>query len=239
MYALRLNPESAPPLSPMPLPGPDEPIRAFPIAWVTSGRHLLLVGADAMGADRLRTALQYDWARIRLVGTSVHPEVARLAGDPRVEIEDREVAEKDIHWAHFIIESTTDAAVGERVGGWARAAGIPVSTMDKPEHCDFYYTSLIRRGPMVISISSGGASPAIISRLRRYLEGLLGCGWCKAAVRLADLRRRLPNCPERSQLLKDLAADPDLVDRMARDDDAELNAWIAEGERRFREGRPR
>ncbi len=222
----------------MPYPEPDPPIRAFPIAWVTSGRNLLLIGADAMGADRLRTALQYDWAAIRVVGTPVDDAVRRLASDPRVDLHAREVTRADVGWAQMVIESTTDADLGRRVGGWARAAGVPASTMDKPDTCDFYYTSLIRRGPMVISISSGGASPAIIARLRKHLEALVGCGWCKAANLLASLRTRLPNCPERSQLLKDLAADPNLPGLIDRDNDTELGAWIEAGERAFREERP-
>ena len=39
--------------------------------------------------------------------------------------------------------------------------------VDDPEHCDFYYGVVVRRGALQIAISTGGLSPALAQRLRK------------------------------------------------------------------------
>ncbi|HUD53327.1 precorrin-2 dehydrogenase/sirohydrochlorin ferrochelatase family protein, partial [Parvibaculum sp.] len=53
--------------------------------------------------------------------------------------------------------------------------------------CDFHVPSTVRRGDLLLTVSTGGKSPGLARRLRRYLEDLFDPDW---AGRLQDLAER-------------------------------------------------
>ncbi|MBW9075738.1 siroheme synthase CysG [Agrobacterium deltaense] len=55
----------------------------------------------------------------------------------------------------------------------ARAAGVPVNVIDKPEFCQFQFGSIVNRSPVVVSISTDGAAPILAQAIRRRIETLL------------------------------------------------------------------
>lgn len=66
----------------------------------------------------------------------------------------------------------------------ARAAGVPVNVIDKPEFCQFQFGSIVNRSPVVVSISTDGAAPILGQAIRRRIETLLPpalAGWGRLA----------------------------------------------------------
>lgn len=55
----------------------------------------------------------------------------------------------------------------------ARATGVPVNVIDKPEFCQFQFGSIVNRSPVVVSISTDGAAPILAQAIRRRIETLL------------------------------------------------------------------
>lgn len=190
--------------------------KAFPLSFVTTGKHLLLAGGGALGANRLATAVQFDWQRITFVAPDPTDETRALAeADERVVLHVRDVVESDIEGVDLVIESTMDKALGARLAEWCRPRKIPLNAMDKLDYCDIYYPALILRGPLILAIASGGETPALASTLRRLLETRLGPGWCNAAMLMAETRRSLPQNAARMELLKRIAADERLLELIA------------------------
>ncbi|OQW96195.1 MAG: hypothetical protein BWK77_05950 [Verrucomicrobia bacterium A1] len=98
--------------------------------------------------------------------------------------------------------------------------------MGAPPHCDFHCTSFFARGPLVVSIASGGHTPALSAALRRRLEAAVGSGWQTAACRMAEARGRLGPGPARRALMKAITADAGLMDALARNDHRAIRARI-------------
>ncbi|MBV9183341.1 MAG: hypothetical protein JO356_18720, partial [Acidobacteria bacterium] len=65
------------------------------------------------------------------------------------------------------------------------------NAVDDPEHCDFFYPAVVRRGPLQIAISTNGSSPALAARLRRELERQFGPEWGIWVSRVGEMRREL------------------------------------------------
>lgn len=79
----------------------------------------------------------------------------------------------------------------------ARQAGVPVNVVDKPDYCDFAFGSVVNRSPLVVAISTDGASPVFGQTIRAKIEALLPAGlkaWAQAAKdwRPAVQARELP-----------------------------------------------
>jgi siroheme synthase (precorrin-2 oxidase/ferrochelatase) len=81
----------------------------------------------------------------------------------------------------------TNRAVSED----ADAAGVWCNAADDPANCSFLVPAVVRRGPVTVAISTGGASPALASWLRRELEAAVGPEFADVALRLAEERRRI------------------------------------------------
>jgi precorrin-2 dehydrogenase/sirohydrochlorin ferrochelatase len=79
----------------------------------------------------------------------------------------------------------------------ARAAQVLVNVEDRPALCDFHNVAEVRRGDLLLTVSTGGASPGLAARIRARLANEFGPEW---AGRLALLRAqreawRRERCP--------------------------------------------
>jgi precorrin-2 dehydrogenase/sirohydrochlorin ferrochelatase len=102
----------------------------------------------------------------------------------------------------------------------ARRQGTLVNVVDSPETCDFLVPSVLRRGPLCISVSTSGASPALAKSLREELQRLYGPSFGQGLSWLSRLRGRLLTSPlptaKRREALKRLAG-PRMLDLLRRD----------------------
>ncbi len=93
--------------------------------------------------------------------------------------------DEDLSGYAVVIAATNDDAVNRAVAAGARARRIPVNVVDQPALCSFILPSIIERAPLVVAVSSGGASPVLARLLRARLETLNPAGY----GRLAELAR--------------------------------------------------
>lgn len=70
-----------------------------------------------------------------------------------------------------------DHAASVALAARARAAGILVNVEDVPELCDFHVPAIVRRGDLMLTVSTGGQAPGLARRLREWLEGRFGPEW--------------------------------------------------------------
>lgn len=72
----------------------------------------------------------------------------------------------------------------------ARSIGALVNVEDRPALSSFHSPSVLRRGDLLIAVSTNGQSPSLARRVRRFLEGLFGAEWQERLDDLAALRQR-------------------------------------------------
>jgi uroporphyrin-III C-methyltransferase len=66
-----------------------------------------------------------------------------------------------------------------------------VNAADDPAHCDFFLPSVLRRGPLLVAVATGGASPALARAVREEIEQLLTPDYALLAEVVAGVRREL------------------------------------------------
>jgi len=108
----------------------------------------------------------------------------------------------DLEGAFVCVASSPDPAERDRIAAEARARRVLVNVMDDVPNCDFAAPAVVRRGDLVLAISTGGRSPALARRLREELERRFGPEWAIVLDALRDVREEtlpeLPDLPTRS-----------------------------------------
>lgn len=110
-------------------------------------------------------------------------------GDPPVALP-RLPAAEDLARLRLLWVAGLPEALASRLAQAARAARLLVNVEDVPDLCDFHSLAEVRRGDLVIAVSTGGRSPALASRLRARLEDEFGPEWAGRLAWLGERRRR-------------------------------------------------
>jgi siroheme synthase-like protein len=158
----------------------------YPVNLVLAGRPCLVVGGGRVAARKLEGLVA--------CGAVVHvvaPRVDDTVRAQRVTWEERAYRAADIAGRRLVITATDDPAVNQAVFDDCEAAGIWVNSADDPDRCTFTLPAVVRRGPVLVTASTGGHSPALASWLRGRLEQEIGEEYAVLAGLLAEERAAL------------------------------------------------
>jgi siroheme synthase-like protein len=180
----------------------------LPVFMKLEGRPCLVVGGGAIGLQKVRSLVECG-ANVTVVAPDVRDEIRELEEQRKIVWHRRLYVVGDISGKQLVIAATSDPEVNHAVYSDAVAAGVLANAVDDPPFCDFYFGSVVRRGPLQIGISTAGESPALAQRLRQKLEALLDEGTGPWLERLGALRRQVlaahPAGEKRNDLLRTLA----------------------------------
>jgi len=140
----------------------------FPIFLSLKGRPALIVGGGEAAARKLRL-LQKAGAAVTVVAPKLLPEIVQSGARQR----QRGFVAGDVTGQAIVFAATGIAEVDDRVAEAARDKGLPWNVTDRAEASGFILPAIVERDPVVIAISSGGAAPALVRRLRERIERLL------------------------------------------------------------------
>jgi precorrin-2 dehydrogenase / sirohydrochlorin ferrochelatase len=88
-----------------------------------------------------------------------------------------DAGERGLRGLSVLFAAGLDREASASLAARARAAGILVNVEDVPELCDFHVPAIVRRGDLLISISTSGRAPGLARLIREWLERKLGPEW--------------------------------------------------------------
>lgn len=100
-------------------------------------------------------------------------------------------ADADLDAARLVFGAGLTEAEGDALAAAARARRIPVNIEDVPHLCDVHVPAMVRRGDLLLSVSTGGKAPALAARLRAELAARFGEEWAARLDALAVERAAL------------------------------------------------
>ena len=215
-------------------------VNLYPIALDLRGRRCVVVGGGAVAARKAEGLLAAG-AVVVVVAPGLGEKTRELGTAGRVQYVEARFAPEHLDGATLAIAATDDATVNRAVGEAARTRGIllnqagalPVgettATADDSEGGDFVTMATIRRGELLVALTTGGAGPALAARLRRDFEGRFGLEWAAYVALLREMRGAA-----KSRLAGDAAARTTALRRLADADGVRiaLQNGDAEGARR-------
>ncbi len=161
--------------------------RYYPVFLSIQDKKCVVVGGGNV-AWRKVCSLKEAGAKVTVVSPDFCPELEREPGVERI----RQKYDTGIlKGAVLVVASTDDGVVNKKVFSDAVESGILVNVVDKPDLCSFIVPASIQRGDLCISISTGGASPALARNIREYLEGQFGEEFNEFTKLLSEMRRKM------------------------------------------------
>lgn len=93
--------------------------------------------------------------------------------------------------AQLVFAAGLDDAESRAIAAEARRRCIPVNVEDVPPLCDFHVPAVVRRGGLMLTVSTAGGAPALSAAIRGWLEDAFGPEWAERLDEVAALRARL------------------------------------------------
>ena len=162
----------------------------LPIFLNLKGARCLVVGGGAVAARKVGLLLGCG-AKVAVVAPELGETLAAEKAAGRIEHVATRFEDAHLAGATVGIAATDDHAVNEAVSRAARMRDIPVNVVDSPELCSFIFPSIVDRSPMVVAVSTGGASPVLARLMRAKLETMIPAAYGRLAQLANDLRGRV------------------------------------------------
>ncbi len=97
---------------------------------------------------------------------------------------------KALENANIVFIADFDEATTARIYRLAKAAGALVNAEDKKEYCDFHVPAIVRRGDLLLTVSTNAQSPRLARRIRQKLQEQFGAEWAEHTAELGKLRQQ-------------------------------------------------
>lgn len=159
----------------------------YPVNLSLAGRRCLVVGGGPVALSKARE-LVVCRAVVDVVAPEILEDFASLDG---VICHKRPYETGEVVGYRLVITATSDPAVNRQVFLEGEAAGIWVNSADDPANCAFALPARVRQGPLLVTFSTSGSSPALSTWLRRRYGPEFGPEYAVLVEILTEYRARL------------------------------------------------
>ena len=159
----------------------------YPIMIQLEGMKVVVVGGGEVAQRKIDTLLDYH-ADVHVVSRELTPKLNNYLEEQRVKLSGREFEESHLDGAFIVIAATDDPLLNRRVSETASARGLLINAVDQPADCNFIVPSILKRGDLLVAVSTSGKSPTFAKKVREELERQFGGEYGSFLVLMGCLR---------------------------------------------------
>ena len=193
----------------------------FPMFMDLKDKKCLVVGGGKVAARKIRTLLEFD-ARITVIADRALQQVRDLREAGKIRMYEGIGFEAELDGAFLAVAATSDRELNNRVYNQCKIRNIPVNVADCPDECTFVFPAVVKRGDVVVGVTSSGASPALTRSIRERIEQVFPADFQQAVEAIRDARNRVMESVRdpgsRNKLLNEMV---DRIEPLCRDTDIE------------------
>lgn len=175
-------------------------MKLYPVHLQLEGRQTLVVGGGPVAAMKA-TALLQGGAGVRVIASELSEEMESLAEQFCLETELRPFVPGDLDGVWLVVAATDSPQVHQQIYEEATRRSLLVCIVDDPNRSNFIVPAVLRRGDLLVTVSTSGIAPALASRLRDFLgeiiDGRYGAVLAKLNAVREQLKKEYPDFGER------------------------------------------
>src|SRR5436309_2021220 len=175
----------------MPRTDDDRRYPYYPAFLDLRRKRVVVVGAGVVATDKVRGLLPCGPEPLVVIAPDASAFVRKAADAGRLTWLPRPYQDGDLAGADLCFAATHDRTINAIVAREARRRSIPVLAVDDVPNCDFIAASLVKRGDLIVAISTGGRSPAFARWVRERFDRDIPAHWDRLLDVVATARERL------------------------------------------------
>ena len=165
-------------------------MKYYPVNLNIKNKMCIVIGGGKVAERKILSLLDCK-ADVTVISPKVTRFIQKLSDESKISILKRYFRKEDLKEAFLVIAATNSSRINRKIIQEANKRKILINVVDSPELCDFIMPSLIRRGDLLITISTGGKAPALSKKLRIMLEEIIGEEYEIILDKLAGFRDEL------------------------------------------------
>jgi precorrin-2 dehydrogenase / sirohydrochlorin ferrochelatase len=159
----------------------------LPITVDVARVRVVLVGDGDAARRRLARLEGAGARRLEIYAAAPSPDLATAAG---ARLRRRLPQAEEIARAQLVFLAGVDEPAASQLRQVALSAGVLLNVEDDIARSDFHSPAVVRRGDLIVAISTGGKSPGLAAAIRREIDERFGPEWAARLERIAALRAR-------------------------------------------------
>lgn len=157
----------------------------YPVVFPPEGLRVVLAGAGDAAVRRLAGLDTAGLQDITVFSPETSGPLTEAAG---ARLRPGLPGAADIADARLVFVAGLDDRTSADLAALARGAGALVNVEDRLALCDFHVPAVVRRGRLLLTVSTGAGAPGLAARMRRSLEAQFGPEWAGRLDQLAEAR---------------------------------------------------
>jgi uncharacterized protein len=147
----------------------------FPVFLKLEDLSVLIVGGGNVGLEKLNAILGNSPAtKVKLIAIQIKDEIKKIADtNNNLTLFERPFEVSDLNDIDVVVVAVNDPEASQRIRHDAKQKGKLVNVADQPNLCDFYLSSVVKKGNLKIAISTNGKSPTIAKRLKEVINNMI------------------------------------------------------------------
>ncbi|MFK7863975.1 MAG: siroheme synthase CysG [Pseudohongiellaceae bacterium] len=162
----------------------------LPLFLTIKDKKCVIVGGGEV-AYRKASLLSRAGGKLVVRAVKISKDMLALCNKYGYEISQEPYEDDCLANAVVVVAATNDLAVNTRVSEDCKQRNILVNVVDQPSLCTFIVPSIVDRTPIVIAISSSGASPVLIRKIKELNETLVPAKIGDLALLLQKFRQQV------------------------------------------------
>ncbi|MBI5700496.1 bifunctional precorrin-2 dehydrogenase/sirohydrochlorin ferrochelatase [Candidatus Saganbacteria bacterium] len=161
----------------------------YPINLDIENKLCVVIGGGDVAERKVKTLLQFG-GKVSVISPRFMPGLMLLSKAKKIKLIKQKYNKGGIKGAILVIAATNNRKLNRAIYKDATKAHILVNIVDNPKLCSFIAPAIVKRGSLVVSISTSGQAPAFAKALRIKLEDIIPPQFAKLTEELGNLRRK-------------------------------------------------
>ena len=170
----------------------------FPIFISLENKNILIVGGGKVAYRKIEKILPFN-PNLFVVSKEFSKETEELLKKHDIPFKRKSFEFSDLENIDIVIIAVDDIDLQKEIFNYTRGKNILVNSVDSPDYCDFIFPAYVKKGDLVIGISTSGKVPGLSAKIREFIENLLPENIENILNDLEKLRKSMPKGKKRQE----------------------------------------